>query len=102
MSNEKQLTLTAKIVAKKGKEQQLAEELNGLLAPTRAEEGCISYDLHTSWDEAEQGTFLFYETWANEKVWEAHMETPHIQKLVGLLDELVEGDIEINKWIVSK
>ena len=40
------LTVIAKFKAKSGSEEQLYEELRNLVAPTRAEEGCINYDLH--------------------------------------------------------
>ena len=43
-----QLTLIVRVKAKPGQEEPLLRELKGMLAPTRAEAGCIKYELHQS------------------------------------------------------
>jgi quinol monooxygenase YgiN len=45
------------VKAKSGSEEQLNEELHNFVEPTRAEEGCINYDLHHSVEDP--GTFMF-------------------------------------------
>lgn len=70
------LTVVAKLKARSGCEEQLFALLRDLLGPTRAEAGCLAYDLHRSQDEP--GTFLFTETWASRPLWEAHMASPHL------------------------
>ena len=40
------LTIVAKLTAVAGQEEFLAKQLSTLVAPTRAEKGCIQYDLH--------------------------------------------------------
>ena len=70
------LTVVATLKAKPGCEDKLLAMLQELLAPTRAETGCINYDLHRSDDEA--GTFLFHEAWESRSLWEAHMQSPHL------------------------
>ncbi len=82
------LTVIAKWKAKSGSEEQLNKELRSLLAPTRAEEGCINYDLHRSVEEP--GTFMFYENWESRPLWEQHMESPHIQEFWNKREEVVE------------
>ena len=72
----KPLTVTAKLKAKSGREKQLGEMLQSLIEPTRAERGCINYDLHRSHDDP--GLFLFYENWESRPLWEAHMKSPHL------------------------
>ena len=42
------LTIIAKLKAKSGTEDHLFEECRKLVGPTRAEEGCINYDMHRS------------------------------------------------------
>lgn len=39
------LTIIAHIKAKPGMEQRMQQDLLGLLAPTRSEPGCITFDL---------------------------------------------------------
>ncbi len=45
------LTVNATLKAKDGKEEALFAVLKALVAPTRAEKGCIFYDMHKSDDE---------------------------------------------------
>jgi quinol monooxygenase YgiN len=59
-----------------------------LVAPTRAEEGCINYDLHRSVEDP--GTFMFYENWQSQLLWEQHMESPHLNEYSGKQEELTE------------
>lgn len=70
------LTIVAKITAKQGKEAQLRASLEGLIAPTRAEAGCIQYDLHL--DNEDPLVFLFFEIWETRDLWQDHMQTDHI------------------------
>lgn len=70
------LTVIARLKARSGSEEELARALQSLLAPTRAEAGCITYDLHRSHEDP--GLFVFTESWASREAWEAHMKTPHL------------------------
>ena len=81
------LSLVAQIKAKPGKEDELRRVLTDLVQPTRAEEGCLTYDLHVANDDP--GFFLFYETWRTVPSWERHMEAPHLEAFKGRTDELV-------------
>jgi quinol monooxygenase YgiN len=90
------LTLVARMRAKPGQEGRLRAELQRLVAPTRAEAGCIAYDLHLS--QNDPALFLFYETWRSQADLDAHFETPHLKALVKILPELLEGEMELTKW----
>ena len=70
------LIILAQITAAPGKEELLRSELDKLVAPTRAEEGCVQYDLHE--DNDRPGFFVFYEIWENRELWQAHMNQPHL------------------------
>ena len=83
------LTVIAKLKAKAGCEEQLGEVLKGLVAPTRAEQGCITYDLHRSHEDP--GVFIFYETWETRPLWEAHMQSPHLTVFSGQQGALTES-----------
>lgn len=45
------LIVVAEGKAKPGKEDELRARMQSLLAPTRAEEGCIQYDMHESQEQ---------------------------------------------------
>jgi quinol monooxygenase YgiN len=82
------LTVIATLKAQGGKEAQLAETLKALVGPTHAEQGCILYEMHRS--EEDPGLFKFVEAWENRPLWEAHMQSPHLQAFSAQQDELVE------------
>lgn len=66
------LTVIAHIRAKPGQESRVRQILEGLLDPTRAEAGCINYDLHQS--QTDPSLFVFYENWESEGHLEAHAD----------------------------
>jgi quinol monooxygenase YgiN len=90
------LTVIAHIRAKSGHESHVREILQGLLSPTRAEAGCINYDLHQS--HADPALFVFYENWTIEAHLEAHAKSPQIQFLRKVAGEVLAGPVEITKW----
>ncbi|MGE0354585.1 MAG: putative quinol monooxygenase [Gemmatimonadales bacterium] len=60
-----------------GMEAALKEHLLSLAAPTRAEAGCITYDLYQLPDRPYE--FLRHEVWVGAAALEAHKRTPHIR-----------------------
>lgn len=90
------LTVVAKIRAKPGLEARVQEELLALVAPTRAEAGCLNYDLHRS--QEEPGLFLFYENWRSPQDLEAHLQTPHLQRFLSQADDLLAAPVDISRW----
>lgn len=72
----KPLTIVAVIRAREGCADRVHAHLRGLVAPSRADAGCLDYDLHVSLETP--GLFLFYENWATRADWDAHMVTPHL------------------------
>lgn len=90
------LTIIATIRAKAGHESRAREVLLGMLGPTRAEAGCINYDLHES--QEKPGVFAFYENWSSAAHLDAHLKSAHFQALAKLIPELFTGPPEITKW----
>jgi len=90
------ITVVAVFQAKPGKENDLRAALIGLLAPTRKEAGCLSYDLHSSPEDPAK--FLFHENWTGKAALDAHMQAPHIQKLLPRVNELCVAFPEIKLW----
>lgn len=87
--------VSATVMAKEGCEAQLEAELRKVMAPVRAEEGCIRYDLHKS----DYGNvFLFYEIWESPAHLAAHGKTPHMDAMRDATAELVQGVAEVNTW----
>lgn len=83
-----QLTIVAKILAKEEKRDLVKSELLKLISITRAEEGCINYDLHQ--DNEDPNLFLFYENWESRELWQNHMENEHLKQYMKATDGAVE------------
>lgn len=90
------LTVIANIRAKAEQEARVREALLGLIAPTRAEAGCINYDLHVSQDDPRQ--FVFDENWTSESHLESHENSEHLQAFRKIAGEILDGPIELTKW----
>jgi quinol monooxygenase YgiN len=71
------LTAVTYITGKPGREEELKQELMALSAPTRAEPGCIAYDLYQSPEKPNE--FLRFEIWRSPEALEEHKRTPHIK-----------------------
>ena len=83
------LTIVANIVAKPDQIDLVKSELEKLIAPTLAEEGCINYDLHQ--DNQDPAHFLFFENWESYDLWQVHMEQQHIKDYMAATDGAVEN-----------
>ncbi|MCC7498629.1 MAG: antibiotic biosynthesis monooxygenase [Bryobacterales bacterium] len=73
------LTVVAEFQAKEGKETEARAALLALVEPTRAENGCVQYDLHTMNDRP--GHFLFYELWNSRAELDRHAASAHLTML---------------------
>jgi quinol monooxygenase YgiN len=85
MSN---VTVVAKVVAKKESVESVRGELLRLITPTRNEEGCIEYRLHQ--DNADPAVFIFYENWESESCLARHMQSDHFKNYVSAIDGMLE------------
>ena len=98
--SETQVTVVAKIKAKEGMQEQVKAELSALLAPTRAEEGCLGYDLHQSADDP--ASFLFYENWAGPEALGAHAKSAHLLGFRDKAKDLLAAPLEVSLWKIVK
>ena len=88
------LTIVANVTAKADKVDLVKAELEKLIDITRAEEGCLQYDLHQ--DNENPAHFLFYENWESGELFQAHMDSRHLRDYVAATDGAVE-EFTINK-----
>ena len=81
------VTLVVILRAKPGQESLLEAELRALIAPTRREEGCLTYDLHRAIEIP--GAFLLHEVWATREHHRLHTHTPHFLRWDARKDALL-------------
>jgi quinol monooxygenase YgiN len=82
------LTIVANIKAKADKIDLVKSELLKLIDITRAEKGCINYDLHQ--DNTNPAHFLFYENWESRDLWQMHMGNQHLKDYMVATEGAVE------------
>ncbi len=90
------LIVVAEMVAQSGKEEELRGKLTGFVAPTRAESGCVQYDLHEAEDRP--GHFLFFEKWTSSEALDAHLAAPHLASVLPHLGPLLAQPARISKF----
>jgi len=91
-----ELTVLARIRAKQGTETEVLREITSLIAPTRAEEGCINYDLHCSKDDP--ALFFLYETWRSRRSLDEHLAMPYLQAFLAKAPDLLAEEVDISFW----
>lgn len=72
--------LNVHIEAVAGQEEQLAGQLRALVAPTRSEPGCLTYELHR--DPGNTRKFMFYERFKSQAALDEHLASPYFRKFV--------------------
>ena len=90
------LTVVAHLIAKPDKIEETRAALQTLIDPTRAEEGCIKYELLQN--NADPTDFTFVEEWSDDKALDEHLQTDHIKHLVLRADELLASPPDIRRY----
>ena len=92
----KQVTVVVRMKAKTGMEVRVRQELLNLLKPTRAERGCINFDMHQAPNDP--ALFLFHENWVSEEDLKRHFGTPHIKRWIEEAKALLAEPMELMRW----
>ena len=82
------LTITGNILANPNQIDLVKAELEKLIPITRAEAGCLQYDLHQ--DNENPAYFMFYENWESRELWQTHMNAPHMAAYMTATEGAVE------------
>src|SRR4051794_4244356 len=94
------IRVVARFIAKRDHISQVTDILSALVEPTRAEEGCITYELlHNAHDPTD---FTFVEEWTSEEALERHLATEHIAECRRRIGEYVEGEADIHVYTLLK
>ena len=73
--------------------------LMSLIAPTRKEAGCITYELLQ--DNADPSRFCFVEEWQSDAALEAHLKSPHIAAAFEKIPLLLTGAPDIGRYTLA-
>jgi len=92
-----ELNVVATIPAKPEAVDAIREALQTLVTATRAEEGCLAYDLFES--GAAPGTFVTVERWTDQAALDAHLQMPHVAEAFAAADGALAGEVAIHPLV---
>lgn len=81
------IVLTPRVLVKSDSVVAFTKLAAGMLGPSRAEEGCISYNFYNSPLEPTQ--FVFVEEWETMAHLHAHFETSHFKEFIAAVENLL-------------
>ncbi len=74
--------------------------LEGFVEPTRAETGCVCYELMQN--NADPTDFTFVEEWESDETLDAHLESRHISAFKERASDLLACDPDIRRYTLLK
>jgi quinol monooxygenase YgiN len=86
----------AHIVARQGEEEQVLAELEKLVEPTRAEPGCLKYELFVNKENA--ADFAFVEEYESDEAFKAHMDSKHVAGAIARVVPLLAVPPDIKRY----
>jgi quinol monooxygenase YgiN len=90
------LRVVAHLISKLDSTDETREVLLGLIEPTRAEDGCITYELHQN--TADPTDFTFIEEWTDDASLDAHLESAHLAAAREKLGDLLAEPADIRRY----
>lgn len=94
--NAQTLRVVATIRARPEKAAELTVVLAALVAPTRKENGCISYELLRH--KTDPCDFVFVEEWTGDAALDAHLASSHLQEAVAKATPLLAASPDIRRY----
>ena len=88
----------ARVTARPERVEEVKTRLQDLVNPTRAEKGCISYEVCQS--NTAPAQFVCIEAWASADDIAAHMRTPHVQAAFAKAQSLLAAPPQIDDYSV--
>jgi quinol monooxygenase YgiN len=86
-----------RLAAQPDKVEDLKAILTGLVAPTRKEAGCLSYEIFQN--RADPCDFTFVEEWASDTALDAHWKAPHVQDALARGVPLLTAEPDDRRYI---
>ena len=90
-----ELAIFARFHARPGSEDAVAEAILGTLAPTRAEEGCLS--IHAFRSTRDPLLFYIHSRWTDEAAFELHAGLPHTVRFLARVQPLIDHPLDVTR-----
>jgi quinol monooxygenase YgiN len=96
LAAEEPLGVVMRLRAKEGCEAELRSALLALLAPSRAEQGCLACELHEMPDEPT--LFLLRESWQSERDFERRLLADACRGWLVQAERLLAEPMQVSRW----
>lgn len=93
MENDELIVLFARLKVKKEAIEQVKKAALEIIAPSRAENGCINYDFHQAIDD--ETIFLWHETWTNKTAIDAHAASKHFKEFSEVVKDITDEPLQV-------
>lgn len=90
------LHIVARAIARPGEEATVREQFEALVEPTRAEPGCLYYELFVH--DENPAEFVFVQEYVDEAAFEAHLASPHITAMLEVVLPLLAEEPDIRHY----
>ena len=90
------ITIVAKCTVKEGMNEEFTKLAYKLIAETRKEEACVSYELFQDIDN--KNIYTFIENWETREAIDKHMNTEHFTTIVPKLKETQICNSDMNLY----
>jgi quinol monooxygenase YgiN len=95
----KTIRVVARLTSKPDRVDATLEALTALVEPTRAEDGCILYELTQNNDDPTD--FTFVEEWTTDVALDEHLASDHIRTLQSQADELLAATPDVRRYTLN-
>lgn len=92
-ATEASLYLVATLRANRNDAYSLLDALTALVPQSRAEAGCIQYDLHV--DVSDPARFVVYEIWRDQAALDQHAGSAHFQTFLKTAEPLLAAPLDV-------
>ena len=90
-----ELFIFARFHACPGREAALAEAVKGVLAPSRAEPGCLGIHAYRSIRDPQ--LFYIHSRWRDEAAFEHHAGLPHTVRFLESVEPLIDHALDVTR-----
>ena len=89
------LHIIARFHARPGKERAVADAIGAVSGPTRAEAGCLDYQVFRS--TRDPALFFIHSRWQGEAAFDQHGELPHTVRFLAAVEPLIDHPLEVTR-----
>jgi quinol monooxygenase YgiN len=93
------IVVTAKLIVRPGKDDAMRELAQMLAAPSRNEDGNVSYACFR--DALEPHTWFYFEEWRDQEALDAHFRSPHFARAGAALGDLLAAPPAVKVYDVA-